>query len=83
MEADISHQVLTYIGNQDGRIGFYQLTRRFGALDLNLPELVKQLIAADLVATRPGNSTEAQELYVLTERGHEVLRKHMARGSGL
>jgi DNA-binding MarR family transcriptional regulator len=73
MEADISLQILTYISRQDGRIGFYQLVRRFGSPERDLPNLVKKLVADNLVSTVPGDAVIGQEIYVLTKRGREVL----------
>jgi DNA-binding IclR family transcriptional regulator len=74
MEKKIEREILSYIGQHEGEVGFYHIARRFGLPNAayDLPVVVENMVKWGFVeVTNIGTGTD--ERYRLTEKGRLTL----------
>jgi predicted transcriptional regulator len=74
MESNIEREIISYISEHEGGVGFYHVARRFGLPEAvyDLPAVLENLIGEGFVdVVKAGSGTD--ERYRLTEKGHQVL----------
>ncbi|MCU7929037.1 MAG: hypothetical protein KZQ97_21755 [Candidatus Thiodiazotropha sp. (ex Dulcina madagascariensis)] len=74
MENNIEREIISYIGEHEGEVGFYHVARRFGLPEAvyDLPAVIENLIKERFVdVVSVGSGTD--ERYRLTDKGHQAL----------
>ena len=76
MEETIVNKLLSFIGKNNASIGFFQIVRVFGlpGVSYDLPAVLQDLVKDGLVVVS-GKDSLGNELYALTEKGQNALKR--------